>query len=71
MRLKEYIEKLQEIYLEHGDLELVYAVDDEGNYYNKVCYVPGIMNMYGEDRISEEDLEEYSSEEIKQYVCIN
>ena len=71
MKLKEYIEKLQELYLEYGDLELVYAVDDEGNYYNKVSYVLGIMNMCGEDRISEEDIEEYSSEEIKQYVCIN
>ena len=29
MKLKEYIEKLQELYLEHGDLELVYASDDE------------------------------------------
>ena len=71
MKLKEYIEKLQKLYLEHGDLELVYAVDDEGNYYNKVCYDPDIMNMCGEDRISEEDIEEYSSEEVKQYVCIN
>ena len=71
MKLKEYIEKLQELYLEHGDLELVYAVDDEGNYYDKVSYDPGIINMCGEDRISEEDIEEYSSEEIKQYVCIN
>ena len=71
MKLKEYIERLQELYLEHGDLELVYAVDDEGNYYNKVCYVPDIMNMRGEDRISEEDIDEYSPEEIKQYVCIN
>ena len=71
MQLKEYIEKLQELYLEHGDLELVYAVDDEGNYYYKVSYDPGIINMCGEDRISEEDIEEYSSEEIKQYVCIN
>ena len=71
MKLKEYIEKLQELYLEHGDLELVYAVDDEGNYYDKVGYDPSIMNMCGEDRISEEDIEEYSSEEIKQYVCIN
>ena len=71
MKLKEYIEKLQELYLEHGDLELVYAVDDEGNYYDKVSYDPGIINMCGEDRISEEDLEEYSSEGIKQYVCIN
>ena len=71
MQLKEYIEKLQELYLEHGDLELVYAVDDEGNYYDKVSYDPGIINMCGEDRISEEDIEEYSSEEIKQYVCIN
>ena len=71
MKLKEYIEKLQELYLEHGDLELVYAVDDEGNYYDKVSYDPGIINMCGEDRISEEDIEEYSSEEIKQCVCIN
>ena len=71
MQLKEYIEKLQELYLEHGDLELVYAVDDEGNYYDKVSYDPGIINMCGEDRISEEDIEEYSSEEIKQCVCIN
>ena len=71
MRLKEYIEKLQELYLENGNLELVYAVDDEGNYYDKVSYDPGIINMCGEDRISEEDIEEYSSEEIKQYVCIN
>ena len=71
MRLKEYIEKLQELYLEHGDLELVYAVDDEGNYYDKVSYDPDIINMCGEDRISEEDIEEYSPEEIKQYVCIN
>ena len=36
MKLKEYIEKLQELYLEHGDLELVYAVDDEGNYYQSL-----------------------------------
>ena len=71
MKLKEYIEKLQELYLEHGDLELVYAVDDEGNYYNKVSYDPSIMSMCAGDRISEEDIEEYSSEEIKQYVCIN
>ena len=71
MKLKEYIEKLQELYLEHGDLELVYASDDEGNYYNKVYYDPGILNMCGEDRISEEDLEEYSSEEIQQYICLN
>ena len=71
MKLKEYIEKLQELYLEHGNLELVYAVNDEGNYHNKVSYDPGIINMCGEDRISEEDIEEYSSEEIKQYVCIN
>ena len=71
MKLKEYIEKLQELYLENGNLELVYAVDDEGNYYDKVSYDPGIINMCGEDRISEEDIEEYSPEEIKQYVCIN
>ena len=71
MKLKEYIEKLQELYLRHGDLELVYAVDDEGNYYDKVSYDPDIINMCGEDRISEEDIEEYSPEEIKQYVCIN
>lgn len=70
MNLKEYIEKLQELYLEHGDLELIYA-SDEGNYYNKVIYNPSIMKMSGEDRISDEDLEEYDKSEYKKVICIN
>ena len=71
MKLKEYIEKLQELYLEHGDLDLVYAIDDEGNYYNTVSYNPSIMSMCDGDRISEKNIKKYSSEEIKRYICIN
>lgn len=37
MKLKEYIKNLQEIAEEYGDdLDIVWAIDDEGNDYRKV-----------------------------------
>ena len=39
MRLTKYIEKLQELFAEHGDLDLIYSKDDEGNGYEKVICV--------------------------------
>lgn len=37
MKLKEYIKNLQEIEKEYGDdLDVVWAIDDEGNDYRKV-----------------------------------
>lgn len=42
MKLKQYIEELQKLYDEHGDLVLYSAIDDEGNGYNQVYYGPGV-----------------------------
>ena len=35
VKLTKYIEKLQELLKEHGDLELIYSTDDEGNEYRR------------------------------------
>jgi hypothetical protein len=38
MKLREYVEELQKVLTERGNLEVIYAVDDEGNDYGKVYY---------------------------------
>lgn len=51
MKLKEYIEKLQEFVKEHPEaleFETVNAVDDEGNGYNVVGYGPSLGHYDGE-----------------------
>lgn len=40
MKLSEYITELQMIENQHGDLECIYAVDEEGNAFFPVYYVP-------------------------------
>lgn len=60
MKISEMIKHLEEFKAEHGDLDCWYAVDDEGNGYQKVYYDPSFryVNEDG-DMYSEEDLEEY------------
>ena len=46
MKLREYIENLNKLATEHPeylDLDVIYASDDEGNYYNEVNYEPAPM----------------------------
>ncbi len=73
MKLKEYLDKLQELYNEHGDLELIYSSDDEGNNYNRVSYLQGIVNFNEIDKevIHNDDIEEYSEDEYSKVICIN
>ena len=41
MKLRDYIAKLQKINITHGgDLEVIYAIDDEGNDFHRVYYNP-------------------------------
>jgi len=42
MKLKEYIKNLQEVLDEHGDIDVIYSSDDEGNYYGKVNFKPSV-----------------------------
>lgn len=40
MKLSAYIQKLQAVLDKDGDLEVVYAIDDEGNEFHNVNYDP-------------------------------
>ncbi len=73
MKLQQYIEKLQELLKEHGDLELIYSTDDEGNEYNTVNYHPSIVNYIESDRclIDDDDLEEYNETDYQKVICVN
>lgn len=72
MRLTEYIAKLQRIKDDYGDLELIYAKDDEGNGYNKVSYLPE-MYYYREedgDMLNEAYVNTRASKYV-QVCCVN
>lgn len=73
MKLTSYIEKLQELLDEYGDLELIYSTDDEGNAYNTVNYEPSLVNYIASDRevIHEDDLEEWDESEYQKVICVN
>jgi len=40
MKLSTYIEECQKILEKYGDLDVIYASDDEGNDYNLVHHTP-------------------------------
>jgi len=42
MKAKEYINHLQKLIEEYGDLDLISSKDDEGNEYNPVYYAPSV-----------------------------
>ena len=71
--LTTYIEKLQELLQEHGDLELIYSSDVEGNNYDNLSYLPSIVNYNSvwKEVISDEDLEEYDESEYSKAICVN
>lgn len=64
MTLTEYIKKLQMLEAKgHGECEVIYARDDEGNGYQPVSYEPSRGYFDGED---------YDSmNEDANVVCIN
>lgn len=65
MKLKKLIKKLKEIYKEHGNLECVYSIDDEGNSFHKIAYEPT------EGYYSSEDYEFRNDQNPINAVCIN
>lgn len=70
MKLSEYIKNLNEALEKHGDHEVVYSRDDEGNGFQSVHHAPspGFYKdgeFFGEDDfVYEEDLKINS-------ICIN
>lgn len=73
MKLDEYIKALQRIQENYGNLELIYAKDDEGNGYNRVGYLPERVyyNNIVKELISEVDIEDYQEDEYSVVCCVN
>lgn len=51
MKLSEYIKELNKLKKEYGNLEVIYAKDEEGNNFHSVNYEPSLCQV--------ENLEEY------------
>ena len=76
MKLKKYIEGLQKVLDEHGDIECYYARDDEGNGYQEVGYNGTIfyvrhLQHYIDELYSEEDVEDYELENAVKICVVN
>ena len=64
MKISEMINNLQEFMEEHGDIDCWYAVDDEGNGYQEVCFDPSKYYV-------DEDKNVYTSLEDVEYCDLN
>jgi len=73
MKLNDHIKALQKIQETYGNLDLIYAKDDEGNEYKRVNYLPAMVyySSVDKDIISEDDIEEYEQTEYEIVCCIN
>lgn len=74
MKLSKYVEHLQGVLKNEGDLECVYATDEEGNGFHKVNYAGAIyyfenLEDYYLEQVDVEELDEYP-DALKAF-CIN
>ena len=61
MKISELTYRLSEIKDRFGDLECIYAIDDEGNAYHYVSYHPSLMYM-------DKNYVAHSKEDIKEMM---
>ena len=79
MKLSKYIEGLQEILESRGDLDCYYAIDDEGNGYQKVVYSGTIFYIHECDRgdyrldslYSTDDISDYPDDKFSPICVVN
>ncbi len=76
-KILDIIKDLTKVFEKHGNLDLVYAIDDEGNAFHKVYWTPtlGFWTKYGVGEfVSEDDKEDWPEEykqDMERVVCIN
>ena len=87
MKVSNFIEILKDLKEEHGDLDLIYSSDDEGNGFKKVVFIPSVghwnsvremwfgeIEMYDKnDEIAGHNEMSSTQEELLKFnaVCIN
>lgn len=67
MKISEMIEKLENVKRAYGDLECIYAKDDEGNGYSTIHYDPGMMEFFFSDEIEGLTIEH----DMVRVCCVN
>ena len=74
MKISEMIKNLQEFMAEHGDIEVWYAVDDEGNDYHPIYFTPSLYYTNGDGDVygtlEDIDADDYV-EDVKPICIIN
>ena len=72
MKVSEMINNLQAFMRAYGDLDCWYAVDDEGNEYHEVHFMPSryYVGEYG-DMYQEADLVGEDAATLKQVCIVN
>jgi len=65
MKISEVIKNLKIILDRHGDLEVVYSEDEEGNCFNKIAYPPSV------GRYSSNEFDPDPTDDKVNAVCIN
>lgn len=72
MKLKEYINNLTKELEKYPDLDVVYAIDSEGNRFHKVSFSPSIGHYNKNDFTQIENFEDYQlTEKDINAICIN
>ena len=75
MKVSEMIKNLQKFMKDNGDLDCWYAVDDEGNGYQKVYYEPSLfyVGSNGEVYSNVKDLDDdgLSVEDVTRVCIVN
>lgn len=75
MKVSEMIKNLQKFMKDNGDLDCWYAVDDEGNGYQKVYYDPSLfyVGSNGEVYSNVKDLDDdgLSVEDVTKVCIVN
>lgn len=72
MKLKDYAEKINELAKSNPDLDVVYAIDDEGNGFREVKLDPTVGYFDKDDDIFYDDTEDIADLEKEiNCVCIN
>lgn len=73
MNFKDYVKGINELLEsnpELGEHEAIASKDDEGNGYNRICYIPSVGAYDGED-FTEANSEDFEDGMVVNSVCVN
>jgi len=73
MNFKDYVKGINELLEsnpELGEHEAIVSKDDEGNEYNRICYIPS-FGVYDGENFTEASSEDFEEGMVVNSVCVN